>query len=254
MKKLILFLLMAGFAMPVLYLGLLSVSGSWVFPALWPGSFSMTAWATVLGGANGFSSSLFLSIMLSASVALACTLSGFFLGRTVAYHANGIRLQAIAWLPYAFSPVIYAYCLQFYFLKADLSGSLIGVWIAQYLLLLPFNVLFFSSHWDERLHAFEQLAQTLGSGNADTWIKVLIPLSKRALINSFVQSFLLSWFDYGLTTVIGLGAVPTLTLKVWQYIGEANPYMAATGSAVLVFIPAFLFLFFRSLRTRKPVV
>lgn len=244
MKKLSLLLFVCCLGLPFIYLAALSLTDQWIFPELLPSRFNFSNWNAVFNGSGGFGKSFALSVILSASVAFTVAATGFLLGRVVAYHSNGIRLQVIAYLPYAFSPVIYAYCLQYYFLKASLSGTVPGVWLAQVLLFLPLNVVFFSSHWDQRMHAFEQLSQTLGGHVFDTWKRVLIPLSATALVLSFFQSFLLSWFDYGLTTVIGLGAVPTLTVKVWQYIGEANPYLAATGSSILLFIPAFLFLFF----------
>lgn len=56
----------------------------------------------------------------------------------------------------------------------------------------------------------------------------------------FFQAFLISWFEYGLTTLIGIGKVQTLTVKVFQYIGEANIFHAALASLLLALPPAGL--------------
>jgi ABC-type spermidine/putrescine transport system permease subunit II len=178
-------------------------------------------------------------VLLSAGVAGVVTIGRFVFGKIIAGHPQRARFQAMMYLPFAFSPVIYAYCLQFFFLKADLSGSVAGVLLAQGLL-LPFGMLFFSTHWDDRLRAMEELAHTLGGTRRDTWRRVLIPVSKMALLTAFFQSFLLSWFDYGPMSVIGLGQVSTLSVLVWQFIGEADLYFVAIGSCLLVFPPAIL--------------
>lgn len=240
MKKLLLALFLTVLLLPFVYLPLLSVAGQWRYPDVLPPVLSVENWRLALSTAGGIGGNLCLSVLLSAGVAAIVTVGGFVLGKIIAGHPGRARFQAIAYLPFAFSPVIYAYCLQFFFLKADLSGSIAGVLLAQVLLLLPFGILFFSTHWDERLRAMEQLTLTLGGTRRDAWRRVLIPVSRPALLTAFFQSFLLSWFDYGLTSVIGLGQVPTLSVMVWQFIGEANPYFAAIGSCLLVFPPAIL--------------
>lgn len=58
----------------------------------------------------------------------------------------------------------------------------------------------------------------------------------------FFQIFVFSWFDFGLTQVIGQGRVSTLSLTVWQYLAEADPYIAAAGSCLLLLPPALLML------------
>lgn len=253
MKKLLLAVFLALMVLPFAYLPLLSLASHWRYPNLLPEAISTANWQSALTSGSGIAGSLCLSVLLSVGVAFIVTIGGFVLGKIIAAHSQRARFQAIAYLPYAFSPVIYAYCLQFFFLKADLSGSVEGVLLAQILLLLPFGVLFFSSHWDERLHAMEQLTLTLGGSRRDAWRRVLIPVSRQALLTAFFQSFLLSWFDYGLTSVIGLGQVPTLSVLVWQFIGEANPYFAAIGSCLLVFPPAVLLFLNKKIVFRETI-
>jgi putative spermidine/putrescine transport system permease protein len=67
---------------------------------------------------------------------------------------------------------------------------------------------------------------------------VVLPVALPQLLVCFFQTFLISWFEYGLTTIIGVGKVQTLTLKVYQYIGEANIFYAALSSCIIVFPPA----------------
>jgi putative spermidine/putrescine transport system permease protein len=73
-----------------------------------------------------------------------------------------------------------------------------------------------------------------------TFGKVLLPLAKGMLIICFFQTFLLSWFEYGLTSIIGLGKIQTLTIKVFMYIKEANYFYGALSSCLLVLPPVIL--------------
>ncbi|MDX1591815.1 MAG: hypothetical protein R3283_07625, partial [Balneolaceae bacterium] len=52
----------------------------------------------------------------------------------------------------------------------------------------------------------------------------------------------ISWFEYGLTQFIGVGKVQTLTVMVYRYVSEANPYLAALAGVLLILPPITLLL------------
>ena len=56
----------------------------------------------------------------------------------------------------------------------------------------------------------------------------------------FFQTFLISWFQYGLTLLVGSGKVETLPLKVYDYVSEANLGYAAVAGCLLVLPPVLL--------------
>jgi putative spermidine/putrescine transport system permease protein len=239
MKKLGFVGLVLLLALPFAYLPLLSLATQWRFPLLLPEGLDFEHWQ-LAWRIGGMADSLGFSVLCAALVALSCTALGFRIARTIAQHPRRQVLLAIAYLPYAFSPVIYAFCLQFFFLKSNLSGTLAGVLIGQFLIVFPFSVILFVNHWTPRLKNMEALVYTLGGSAWAAWTRVLLPVSRPALLNGLFQTFLLSWFEYGLTTVIGQGRVPTLPVRVYQYVGEANPYFAALGSTLLICPPLLL--------------
>ncbi|MBK8967304.1 MAG: ABC transporter permease [Lewinellaceae bacterium] len=227
------------FALPFAYLLLLSLAMQWRFPLLLPEGLSLEHWQ-LAWRIGGLADSLGLSAVCAAVVALSSTALGFRMAHAIAAHHRRRLLVAIAYLPYAFSPVIYAFCLQFFFLKTNLAGTLAGVLLGQFLLVFPFSVILFVNHWTPRLRNMEALVYTLGGSAGAAWRRVLLPVSRPALLNGLFQTFLLAWFEYGLTTVLGQGRVPTLPVRVYQYIGEANPYFAALGSTLLIWPPLLL--------------
>jgi len=237
-------ILQAGFGglilFPFLVVLLLSASGSWVFPALLPGEWTLSRWEGLVGSSSELSWSLGVSLLISLSVATLATGLSFLSSRFIAYHRHRRRFLLLAYFPYVFAPVILAACIQFYFIRLGLSGKLPGVLLAQLLITYPFGLILFQGFWNDRMRNMEALTATLGGNFRQTLLKVLVPAAKGPLLVCFFQTFLISWFEYGLTTLIGVGKVQTLTIKVFQYINEADTFYAAMASSLLILPPVVL--------------
>lgn len=229
-----------AFSIPLLMLFMLSLASQWHFPSVLPEVWSMQYWIALLQNQSGLFQSFTLSIFISLVVAGVATVTGFWMSRSIAFHPKKNLLTFFTYLPFVFSPVIFASVLSFYFIFFNLSGIVFGVMLAQLFITLPFALLLFIDYWDARLKSLEDLVLTLGGNSSQAFLKVIVPVSKNMLLLCFFQAFLTSWFDYGLTSVIGIGKVQTLTIKVFQYIGEANPYYAAVSSCLLIFPPMIL--------------
>lgn len=225
---------------PIIILFGLSFSINWAYPNVLPQTFTLAHWKTFLFDGDGLQQSFFDSLIIALFVAFSATLLGFITSKWMAYHKRKILLLTIAYLPFALSPVIFAICLKFYFLKAGLAGNLAGVIIAQLIIAFPYSIIFFTSFWNNSIKHYYQIADTLGSTPLYSYLKIVFPLAKPFLITCFFQCFLISWFEYGLTNTIGYGKVQTLTIKVFQFIGEANIFYAAVCSCLLILPPVIL--------------
>ena len=80
------------------------------------------------------------------------------------------------------------------------------------------------------------LFAAVGRGTAGHMRGAVRPSLRTALF----QTFLLSWFDFGLTNLLSVGKVRTLTVQVFTYVGEANAQLAAVASLLLLLPPALL--------------
>ncbi|MBK8555068.1 MAG: hypothetical protein IPL65_04530 [Lewinellaceae bacterium] len=117
-SKVFLVLAVLLFSAPFLFFLLQSVAVSWRYPEVLPAVFSMQTWWLALKGA-GLAASLKLAVALAGLVALVATISGFLMGKMLVKHPKKHLLIRLAYLPYAFSPVVYAFCLQFFFSKRN---------------------------------------------------------------------------------------------------------------------------------------
>lgn len=236
-------MLAALFLFPVAFLLMLSAGERWIFPNLLPAGFTLQRWESLFTNSEGLLASLLLSLAIAVTVALISTLAGFYSSKHLAYHPRRNLWVRLSYFPFILSPVIYAALLYFYFIRFGLTGHVTGVILGQLLIAYPYSVILFSGFWGKRVQNMEQLVHTLGGSRWQTYRRVLWPMAQGLLLVCFFQTFLISWFEYGLTTLIGVGKVQTLTLKVFQYISEANFYNAALSSSLLVLPPVILLYF-----------
>ncbi|MEQ9438817.1 MAG: ABC transporter permease subunit [Cyclobacteriaceae bacterium] len=239
-KPYVLTLLVLLILFPFVYLVLLSLASEWRFPQVLPAYFGLRNWQALFISETGLLSSFLISVLISLSVATVSTLSGFLISRTVSYHPRKQMLTLLTYFPYILAPVVFAACLSFFFLKLGLFGKATGVIIAQFMIAFPYALIFFSSFWGQRTQRFEELVATLGGTSVQSFLRVLLPMAKGMLLICFFQTFLISWFEYGLTSVIGVGKVQTLTIKVFLFIKEANFYYGALSCCLLIFPPVLL--------------
>lgn len=232
--------LAAVVAFPFAYLLVLSLATSWRFPEIFPRHLSFTNWQGLFAGQKNLLRSFALSIGVSTAVAFSVTAAGFITSKHIAYHRHRGHLLLLAYFPFILSPVIYAAFIYFYFVTFGLTGNAGGVILGQILIAYPFSVILFSGYWNAPLKALEDLVATLGGNALQTYLKVLVPMAKGMLLVCFFQTFLISWFEYGLTSLIGVGKIQTLTLKAFQYLNEANVYYAAVSGCLLLAPPTFL--------------
>lgn len=228
------------FIAPVFYLLLLSFAVQWTFPYLFPPQLSLRLWQTIWEQEQGLVNSLFVSVSLSVVVAVGSTLVGFVAARYISYHRWRRGLLFLSYIPFVMSPVVLGACIHVIFIRLGLVGSSAGVVIAQMMFALGFAVIFFVSFWNAERKSLEETARMLGATTIQAYCRVLLPISRQPLFLCFLQTFLFSWFQYGLTLLIGGGKVKTLPIVVYLYTGEANIYYAAAASVLLIIPPLIM--------------
>lgn len=235
-------LLLAGLAasalLPMLLLIAYSLGRNWFWPALLPERWSLDTWAALFGGGRLLPATRNSVGLAVGTGALACLVS-LPAGRALA-ELRGWRRHlgaAAIFLPVAAPPIALAVGLQYSFLTVGLSGNLAGVLLAHLIPAAGYVSLFFLgifSVFDARI---EEEARSLGATPRQVLTRVTLPLLRRPLIEGFVLGFLISWAQVPLTLLIGRGAVPTLPLEVFAYVGAGQDHFAAAGALLLIAPP-----------------
>lgn len=232
--------LLVLFGLPFVLLALLAVGQQWRFPDVLPPTYAFDALARVFSAEGDLGEGLLLSLSIATVVSLVSTGLGFLFARAVAQSSHPDRWVTLSYLPYALPPVLLAIVIQPFIIRLHLSGTVAGVGLGLLLITVPFCTLFFRSFWGQQASQYEQLSRTLGCTPAQALWRVLLPLARPLLVTCLFQTFLLAWFDFGLTNYLSVGKVRTLTVQVYLLVGEANSRLAAVASLLLLLPPALL--------------
>ena len=252
-KQIALWIYVGFIIFPFVFLLVLSLATDWRYPQVLPSAIGLTNWDTMIGGQSDLIGSFALSMILSLLVAMSSTFLGLWVSRYVAYHNYRKELTLLMYFPYVIAPVVLGSCLTYFFIKMDLYGHFGGVLLAQMLVAFPYAVIFFTSFWGEQTKGYEELVATLGGSTLQGFQQVILPLAWPMISICFFQTFLISWFEYGLTSIIGVGKVETLTVKVFLYIKESNFYYGALACVLLMLPPVMMVYFNRSIVLQKPL-
>lgn len=239
-------LLFIAYTLPLVVLLMLSFAGQWTYPAVLP-DWELRNWASVLRP-DGLGALLFTSVILAVAVSVIGTALGFFTGWLLLRSRRRKLLLWLALVPFCTAPVITAANLQFYFAWSGISATLAGVLLAQLFIAVPYSFILFSTFWTADRKVADDAGRTLGASVGERLWRIHRPAARPIILLSLVQLFLFSWFEYGLTQLLGVGQVRTLTTSVLQFTLEGNRSMAAVACCLLVLPPALFLLFSRKIR------
>jgi len=239
-KKIAPYLFIASVFFPMLFLLMLSLGRKWHYPSVFPEKITLENWYSLFETGSDLLKTGSTSIIISLTVAFLVTTIAFPVSRSIARSRYRSLFMMLTYIPYLLSPVIMAVIFQVYFIISRLTGTVTGVVIAQFLIAFPFAIIIFNNFWNHSIQAMETLSESLGAKKWQTFVKITIPLSKNALALCFFQVFLISWFEYGLTNLIGSGKIKTLTVSVFNFVNEANIFYAAVACCLLILPPLLL--------------
>lgn len=224
--------------LPYVVLVWLSCGSGWEWPRLVPSRMDGLAWQRALSGSNGRAA--LQGAGLSLTVALCSTVSGLLISRCLS-EAGSLRVRGLLYLPLLTSPAIAAGCLFDLMARIQLAGSWLGVFLVQCVYGTSFAAVLFAGVREPASRRREQLVRSLGGGDVAVWRHVVLPDVRGLLPLCLFQTALLSWLDYGLTTVVGGGRVQTLTMRLFSQIREGGVSQAAASSLLLT-VPALVAL------------
>lgn len=244
--------LVGGFLLVMLFLAVGSLATEWRFPALLPEHYTFEHWEAWFQK-KAWIYYLVLSLLLSAAVSITAVCLGLMTASGLSRDKRSTLWLRLSYLPYGLSPVLYAYSMQYFYHISGLAGTWLGVYLAQLILVYPFAFVLIFTYFDSSMHHLEDQAGSLGASRAVVFQSITLPILRRPVQSIFIQLFLVSWFDYGITSVIGSGQLKTLTLMVYQYIGESNLIYSSLASCILMAPPMILWLLQPSRSTKQEI-
>jgi multiple sugar transport system permease protein len=130
------------------------------------------------------------------------------------------------------------------YLNLGLLNSVWGLIIADSTIAVPFGVLIFSAFMSRIPDELVQAARIDGAGAVRTFLRIIMPVSRNAVVTVSLFAFLWAWSDFLFAnTLDGGGTLQPITLGIYRYIGNNNQeWNAIMATAVVASIPAAVLL------------
>jgi spermidine/putrescine transport system permease protein len=193
-------------------------------------------WYAGLAGNRALQEALATSLMVGASAALLATLTGIAIaymevsggGRTA------VAISALARLPILIPGVIIGIALLILVNLAGFGPSRLAIVLGHTLAALPTTVVIMRGRFLALPRSIAEAAMDLGAGQWTTFRRVMLPLSRPAIVSALLLSFLTS-FDEFIVAFFLAGTQQTLPIFIWSQLRfpKALPEVMALGSAIL---------------------
>jgi putative thiamine transport system permease protein len=196
-----------------------SVVGSWPFPALWPDTWTLDAWRSVLESAGTVHTTLWLAVASSAAALLWVVVWLEFSGESRAAQARSTQrwrhtlLQWALYLPLVLPSVLWVVGLHQMALAWGIGGSGWGVWLAHTLACVPYVYLALVGPYTAISPRAWHIAASLGHGRWTFLWRIQWPLLRAALWSAFAVGCAVSVAQYLPTLYVGAGRFATVTTE-----------------------------------------
>jgi putative spermidine/putrescine transport system permease protein len=225
--------------LPLVPLGLWSVSHSWFFPRVLPAELSLRGWAYLGSPASRVAVALANSLIIGVAVTTLNVVLGVPAGRALARSRLGARegLELLVLAPLIVPGIAVIMGVQVVFIRAGLADTRPGVVLAHLLPTLPYMVLVMKGVFANYDADYDQQARTLGARGLQVLFHVTLPSVLPGVVIGGLFVFLVSWSQYVLTLMVGGGRVVTLPILLFSFATSGNHAVTAALSIVFV-LPA----------------
>ena len=214
-------------------------------------------------------SAIFITLKLALITCFFLAIIGTPLAYYLAFESKRSKsfLEAIVTLPLVLPPTVIGFYLIIFFSPDTFLGnffimltgeqlifSFYGLVLASIIYSLPFWVQPLQSSFEKIGKDTIRTAYTLGASPLDTFKNIIIPLSKRGFLTSFIISFAHTMGEFGIVLMVGggiHGKTKVIAISIYDHVEQLSfgkAHFLAAGILILSFI--ILLILFYSNRTR----
>ena len=223
--------------------------------------------------ALNFSSSDFNAVLITLKLALTTCFFLALIGTPLAYYlafkSKKVKpfLESIVTLPLVLPPTVIGFYLIVFFSPDTALGkffilltgeqlifSFYGLVLASIIYSLPFWVQPLQASLEKIGKDTLKTSESLGASKLDTFINVIIPLSKKGFLTSFIISFAHTMGEFGIVLMVGggiHGKTKVIAISIYDHVEQLSfgkAHFLAGGMLILSFI-ILLTLFYSNRRS-----
>ncbi|WP_406466687.1 carbohydrate ABC transporter permease [Streptomyces hirsutus] len=208
-----------------------------------PGSLDLSGFSKALSDQGGH---LLTSLVVSlGAVAICLAVSAPAAYGLARFGLRGSRAIVFGTLITQMVPgIVIANALYTSYVDLGLVNSHFGLMLADASLGIPFSIVLMRAFMVSIPGEVVEAAQIDGAGPLRTFVRVVLPMSRNALITSGLFAFLFSWSDFMFALTLNTtDDVKPITLGIYQYIGaHVGDWGAVMAASVLSAVPAAILL------------
>ncbi|GAA0943409.1 carbohydrate ABC transporter permease [Nonomuraea longicatena] len=251
LRPLVIAVLFAVTAFPFLYMVMLSVRDIQELilepGSLWPRVFTLDTYARVLGeqGFLSFMGNSALVAVASVAVTLLISIPGAYaVARLRFFGRRQVHFLFLA--VYLFPAIVLAIPLFVLFTMMGLRGSMIGLILVYIAQTVPVTVYMLRNYFETVPVGVEEAAAIDGCGRVETIWRVVLPLSKPALMATGLYAFMIAWneFLFALLFLVERRESWTVSLGLSQLAGSIEiPTTVLMAGSVVLTLPIVIVFF-----------
>lgn len=249
MRRVGIWLVLAGLMLPLIPLALWSVARGWRFPDVLPPEISTAPFAYVFGPVSGVLPALGTTVLVAALTTALALVIGVPAGRALGMHHFRGRwmIEAIVLAPVVVPGIAVVLGLHGVFIGLGLTNSVAGVVLVHLIPVLPYVILVMAGVFANFDKGLEDQARSLGASGWQVMWHVTRPGVAGGVIVAALFAFLVSTGQYILTLVIGGGRVETLPLLLFSF-ASAGRHDIAGAIGVIYVLPGVVILLWTARR------
>lgn len=207
---------------------------SYPYPNIINGTFSLRALRYLKVDRNLFTS-IFNSMVIGTISTIFSVFLSYFIARRISLNKNLRKiLMAIVFLPMVVSATSIGLGLQLLFIKLGIAGKISTIIILHMVYIIPYDVWILMpgfSSFDTDLY---NQARLLGMDEKNSFFNSEFVHMYPFLKTSLVMGFILSFSQYYLTLVLGIGLVNTFTLLSFPFMAAKDRSITALMSIIFI--------------------
>ena len=235
--------------------------GVMLFPLYWMLNVSLqpaesavaTPWFPVELNFEGYASAIRDqggNLLTSLIVALGTVVFSLLVATPAAYALAHFRVRGAGVVLFAIlisqmiPGIVVANALYKAYSDLGLLNSIPGLILADSSHGIPFAILIMRAYLTSLPTEVTEAARVDGAGQIRTFVSIVVPMSRNALITAALFTFLFTWSDFLFAlTLTTTPDVRPVTLGIYQYLGAyVSDWNAVMATAVLASIPAVVLL------------
>lgn len=178
------------------------------------------------------------SLVIAAAVGAASAAFGTYAAYVVKRKrpAGAPVMDALLMTPIALPTVVVGLSLLIAFHRPPvmLTGTPLIVGLAHFLIVFPFTYRSVAGVLDTLDPRYEEVAASLGAGEATTVVRVVVPLVAPGILSGFILSFALSMGELGATSMVYPAAFRTMPVSIYGLVERGFYAQGAAMSVILL--------------------